>query len=74
MKYIVTGGAGFIRSHSAEYLRRQGTEVAIFDNLFSGKQQKYPLPSGALNVLFVQNSNTDSNLLENFFRRRWHFS
>jgi len=34
MKYIVTGGAGFIGSHIVEELADQQHEVVIFDNLF----------------------------------------
>ena len=39
MKYIVTGGAGFIGSHIVEELAQQKHEVVIFDNLFSGKME-----------------------------------
>ncbi len=36
MKYLITGGAGFIGSHLAEKLLTRGDEVVIFDNLSSG--------------------------------------
>jgi len=36
MKYLVTGGAGFIGSHLAEELVRRGHEVTIFDNFSTG--------------------------------------
>lgn len=36
MRYLVTGGAGFIGSHLAEYLVRRGEEVDAFDNLTTG--------------------------------------
>ncbi len=39
MKYIVTGGAGFIGSHIVEGLAGQKHEVVILDNLFSGKME-----------------------------------
>lgn len=32
-KVLVTGGAGFIGSHCAEYYARKGDEVIVFDNL-----------------------------------------
>jgi nucleoside-diphosphate-sugar epimerase len=35
--YLVTGGAGFIGSHIAEALARDGHAVRVFDNLSSGK-------------------------------------
>ena len=37
MKYVVTGGAGFIGSHIVEHLAKNNHEVVILDNLFSGK-------------------------------------
>ncbi len=36
MKYLITGGAGFIGSHLAEKLIARGDEVVIFDNLSTG--------------------------------------
>jgi len=37
--YIVTGGAGFIGSHLAERLLKDGHKVRIIDNLFTGKAE-----------------------------------
>lgn len=34
---LITGGAGFIGSHCADYLLKQGVQVTILDNLYSGK-------------------------------------
>ncbi|MCS6836669.1 MAG: NAD-dependent epimerase/dehydratase family protein [Anaerolineae bacterium] len=36
--YVVTGGAGFIGSHLAERLLREGYTVRVVDNLVSGKR------------------------------------
>ena len=36
MKYLITGGAGFIGSHLAESLISRGDEVVVFDNLSTG--------------------------------------
>src|SRR5207249_12175217 len=36
MRYLITGGAGFIGSHLAEELLRQGHEVFIIDDLSTG--------------------------------------
>src|SRR5579863_7576473 len=37
MKFLVTGGAGFIGSHIVEYLLNQGYSVIVVDNLHGGK-------------------------------------
>ena len=37
MKFIVTGGAGFVGSHIVKKLTQQNHEVVIFDNLNTGK-------------------------------------
>jgi CDP-paratose 2-epimerase len=40
MKYLITGGAGFIGSNYANRLIQRGDEVAIFDNLSRGGAEK----------------------------------
>lgn len=39
MKYLITGGAGFIGSHLAEHLLAEGGEVYVIDNLSTGSIQ-----------------------------------
>ena len=36
MRVLITGGAGFIGSHLAEFLLAQGAEVIVLDNLLTG--------------------------------------
>ncbi|MFH0821030.1 MAG: SDR family NAD(P)-dependent oxidoreductase [Candidatus Peregrinibacteria bacterium] len=38
-KVLITGGAGFIGSHLAEELLQKGHEVAILDNLSTGRME-----------------------------------
>jgi UDP-glucose 4-epimerase len=42
-RYAVTGGAGFIGSHIAERLLREGHQVTIVDNLLTGKRENIEL-------------------------------
>jgi nucleoside-diphosphate-sugar epimerase len=39
MRYVVTGGAGFIGSNTVDELVRRGQEVLVLDNLSSGKAE-----------------------------------
>ena len=41
MKYLITGGAGFIGSHLAEKLITRGDQVVIFDNLSTGSSKNF---------------------------------
>jgi UDP-glucose 4-epimerase len=42
MRVLLTGGAGFIGSHVAEHLLAQGHEVAVIDNLSTGRRENVP--------------------------------
>jgi len=67
MKYIVTGGAGFIGSHIVENLAQNNHEVVILDNLFSGKLENIEPFLKEDSVTFVQGSSTDLPLLRQTF-------
>jgi len=42
MKILITGGAGFVGSHAAEYYAKGGNEVVVLDNLSRAKILKRP--------------------------------
>jgi UDP-glucose 4-epimerase len=43
MRILLSGGAGFIGSHVAERLLERGHEVAVADDLSSGKRENIPV-------------------------------
>jgi len=54
MKVVITGGAGFVGSHLAEFLLNEGHQVTCLDNLITGKAENIqPLMANA-NFRFVQ--------------------
>jgi UDP-glucose 4-epimerase len=42
MRVLVTGGAGFIESHVADRFSAEGHDVAVLDNLSSGRRENVP--------------------------------
>ncbi len=58
-KYVITGGAGFIGSHIAEYLSNEGHQVLILDSLRTGFENNL----NGLNVEFVKGDIRDENLV-----------
>ena len=64
MRYIVTGGAGFIGSHIVEELAGSGHEIVIIDNFFSGKTENVEPFLSNKNVELVNGSITDLPFLK----------
>ena len=67
--YVVTGAAGFIGSHIAEGLLRDGQRVRVIDNLLTGKPEHLDLLKSLDGDLSVTiGSITDLDLLQSLFR------
>jgi UDP-glucose 4-epimerase len=62
MKILVTGGAGFIGSHIAEYLVQRGDDVTVLDNLITGSKEN--LTKINVKINFVNGDIRDHKLLE----------
>ena len=67
-KVAVTGGAGFIGSHLASELVRQGCHVTILDDLSTGKLENIEEILKNQNVEFIKGSITDLALLHQVFK------
>ncbi|MCY3572606.1 MAG: GDP-mannose 4,6-dehydratase [Chloroflexi bacterium] len=53
MRALITGGAGFIGSHLAERLLRQGYQVTIIDNLSTGRLENIQLLESQANYRYA---------------------
>jgi len=57
MRYVVTGGAGFIGSNTVDELVRRGESVVVLDDLSSGKEEN--LAEVRSKISFIKGSITD---------------
>lgn len=64
MKALITGGAGFIGSHLAEWLLKNGHKVAVIDNLSTGSLKNIEGFKGNNQFDFVQGDICDVGLME----------
>lgn len=60
---LITGGAGFIGSHLAEYLLQHGAAVHVLDNLSTGSRANLESIAGVPHFLFTEGSVTDEQLV-----------
>lgn len=66
MKYLVTGGAGFIGSHLVERLLKEENEVLVLDDLSTGKFSN--LPENNPNLVFYNASINEDGLIGKLFK------
>jgi UDP-N-acetylglucosamine/UDP-N-acetylgalactosamine 4-epimerase len=66
MRYLVTGGAGFIGSNTVDELVKRGNQVVVLDDLSTGNEDN--LLSAASRIEFVLGTIADLNLLRNVCR------
>ncbi len=64
MRYLITGGAGFIGSHLTEHLLQRGHEVVALDNLSTGTLDNLTGVRDNPGFRFVRGSVTDPSAVE----------
>jgi UDP-glucose 4-epimerase len=65
MRYLLTGGAGFIGSHLADALADRGDEVVLLDNLSTGRASNVAHLEDNRSVTFQNGSILDEHLVRN---------
>jgi UDP-glucose 4-epimerase len=68
MRYLVTGGAGFIGSHLAEHLADDGHELVILDDLSTGCRENVAGLLDGGEARLVEGSVTDALLVDELMR------
>jgi UDP-glucose 4-epimerase len=64
MKVLITGGAGFIGSHLAERLLKEGNSVIVVDNLSTGRIENIEEVKSNRKFKFIEDSILNSKLME----------
>ena len=69
MRYLLTGGAGFIGSHLADALVGRGEDVVILDDFSTGKPDNVEHLAASGAITLVQGSVTDAELVDELMNR-----
>jgi UDP-glucose 4-epimerase len=69
MKTLVTGGAGFIGSHLAERLLKDGNRVVVIDNLSTGSLANIESCKNKSEFNFIEGDIRDAELMDNLVER-----
>ncbi|MEN8655232.1 NAD-dependent epimerase/dehydratase family protein [Streptomyces sp. 21So2-11] len=64
MRYLITGGAGFIGSHLTEYLLGLGHEVTVLDDLSTGSRANLPAAGTETGLRFVEGDVCDPGTVD----------
>jgi UDP-glucose 4-epimerase len=68
MKYLITGGAGFIGSHLADKLIKEGHEITIIDDLSTGRYSNIAHLEGKDGVTIIIDTVLNAALMEGLIR------
>ncbi|MDQ4129523.1 MAG: GDP-mannose 4,6-dehydratase [Actinomycetota bacterium] len=68
MRYLLTGGAGFVGSHLADVLTTRGDHVLILDDLSTGRRENIEHLVESELVEFVEGSVLDADLVDECMR------
>jgi dTDP-glucose 4,6-dehydratase len=71
---VVTGGAGFLGSHLADYLLARGHRVVVLDNLATGSVENIEHLAGRPDFRFIKQDVTEFLFLDQPVDYVWHFA
>ncbi|SVB31027.1 uncharacterized protein METZ01_LOCUS183881, partial [marine metagenome] len=60
MRFVVTGGAGFVGSHLVKLLVKNGHEITVIDNLHTGKKENLDEVKDKIEFLNIDIQDYDS--------------
>jgi UDP-glucose 4-epimerase len=68
MRYLITGGAGFIGSHLVDALASRGDSAVVVDDLSTGRRENLEHALGSHLVDFIEGSVLDDGLVDDCMR------
>lgn len=69
MKYLVTGGAGFIGSHLVDRLLRDGSEVIVIDNFSTGRYENLAHQKANKNLIIIEEDISHFDKISPYFKK-----
>lgn len=68
MKYLITGGAGFVGSHLADKLHREGHDIVVIDDLSTGRYSNVEHLEGQERFQLIIDTVLNDSLMERLIR------